>query len=248
MLYDGDNRITEMINAERLCWAPGSFNVKPRKVCALAFRVKGSADMICAGKRLFIDAGDVLYMPQGLGYRVDYSETEMLAFHFVTMRDDPEPEVYRLQNRSAVHRLMLQAADIWAKKEPGYVNYCTGLFYQVLGELCAQELQTQMPPHFQRTVNYIHQHFSESIEISELCKAVNISPTALRQNFKHYYGVTPTEYIRLLRLAYARNLIAGGMPVEQAAQECGVPDPKYFARLVKQEYGCTPRQLKLHGK
>ena len=248
MLYDGDNRIIELINAEKLCWQPGSFDVKPRKVCALAFRVKGAADMICAGKRYFIDAGDVLYMPQGLGYQVDYSETQMIAFHFVTEHDDPAPEVYRLQNRSAVHQLMLQAADVWAKKEPGYQNYCMGFLYQVLGELCGQGIQTQMPAHFQKAVTMIHQHFREPMEIDYLCQSARISPTAFRQYFRQYYGKTPTEYIRMLRLEYARNLIAGGMPVSQAAAECGIPDPKYFARLVKQFYGCTPRRLKLHGK
>ncbi len=248
MLFSGDNRITELVNAEKLRWMPGSFSVKPRSVCALAFRIKGSADMLCAGKHFFIDAGDVLYMPQGLGYQVDYTETDMLAFHFITEKNDPEPEVYRLKNRSAVHQLMLQAADIWAGKKPGYVNFCTGLLYQVLGQLCAQQLQEQMPPHFQNAVNYIHQHFTEPMEILRLCREVNISPTAFRQNFGHYYGMTPTEYIRSLRLEYARNLIAGGMPVEQAAQQCGISDPKYFARLVKAAYGCTPRQLKLHGK
>lgn len=248
MLYSGDNRITELVNAEKLCWMPGSFLVKPRTVCALAFRVKGTADMVCAGKRLFIDAGDVLYMPQGLGYQVDYTQTDMIAFHFITERSDPEPELYHLKNRSAVHQLMLQAADIWARKEPGYVNFCMGLLYQVMGQLCAQQMQEQMPPNFQNAVNYIHQHFTEPLEIGALCRNSHISPTALRQNFRQYYAVTPTEYIRSLRLEYARNLIAGGMAVEQAAHRCGIADPKYFARLVKGSYGCTPRQLKLHGK
>ena len=248
MLYDGQNRIIELINAERLSWMAGSFDVKPRKVCALAFRIQGSADMICAGKRYFIDSGDVLYMPQGLGYQVDYSDTQMIAFHFVTQCDDPAPEVYRLQNRSAVHQLMLQAADVWTKKEPGYLNYCMGFLYQVLGELCAQKIQTQLPAHFQKAVTLIHQHFREPLEIAGLCSEAGISPTAFRQYFRQYYRQTPTDYIRMLRLEYARNLIAGDTPVAQAASECGIPDPKYFARLVKQFYGCTPRQLKLHGK
>ena len=248
MIYEGINPVSHIVNAEHLCWQPGSFDVKPRKVSALAFRVKGSADMLCAGKRYFIDAGDVLYLPQGLGYQVDYGETEIYVFHFVTQRDDPEPEVFSVQNRSAIHQLMLRAADIWSKKEPGYVNYCTGLLYQVFGELCAQNVQIKMPPHFQRAVSYIHQHFRESLSIAQLCRQVSISPTAFRQYFGQYYQKTPTEYIRGLRLEYARNLIAGGMSIEQAAQECGIADPKYFARLVKQTYGCTPRQLKLYGK
>lgn len=248
MLYEGNNHITKIINAERLVWRPGTFDVKPRKVCALAFRVQGTADMRCAGKHYFIDAGDVLYMPQGLGYQVEYSQTEMFAFHFVTEKDDPEPEVYRLQNPREIHQLLMQAADLWSRKELGYVNYCTGLLYQVLGQLCAQNMQLEMPPHFRRAVSYIHQHFRENIAITELCRQVRISPTAFRQLFHQHFGMPPTEYIRRLRLEYARGLIAGGCTVEQAAQQCGIPDPKYFARLVQKEYHCTPRQLKLYGK
>lgn len=248
MFYDGNNPITKIINAERLAWQPGSFDVKPRNVSTLAFRVQGTADMRCAGKHYFIDAGDVLYMPQGLGYQVEYSQTEMFAFHFVTEKNDPEPEVYRLQDRREIHQLLMKAADLWSGKEPGYVNYCTGLLYQVLGELCAQNVQAQMPPHFRKALSYIHQHFRESIIIMEFCRQVRISPTAFRQYFNRYFGVPPTAYIRQLRLEYARGLIAGGHTVEQAAQQCGIQDPKYFARLIRQQYRCSPRQLRIYGK
>ena len=248
MIYDGTNLITQLINAEQLCWQPGSFDVKPRSVCALAFRVKGTADMHCAGKHYFVDAGDILYMPQGLGYQVDYSQTEMFAFHFVTEQSDPRPEVYTLQNRSRVHQLFLKAADLWKNKNPGYVNFCTAILYEVLGEICAENVQMQMPAHFKRAVDYIHQHFRENLSGVELCKDIGISPTAFRQLFQFHYGMTPTEYIRNLRLEYARNLIAGGASVEQAAQQCGIPDSKYFARLIKETYGCTPRQLHIYGK
>lgn len=248
MLYDGGNRIAEFVNAERLSWMAGTFNVKPRKVCALAFRIKGSADMVCAGKRYFIDSGDVLYMPQGLGYQVDYTQTDMFAIHFVMERDDLIPEVYSPQNRSRIHQLFMTAADLWREKKPGYINYCTAILYEILGELCAENMAANIPPRFKMAVDYIHQHFREPLQINALCKRINISATAFRQYFNQYYVMTPTEYIRKLRMEYARNLIAGGASVEQAAIECGIPDPKYFSRLVKNFYGCTPRQLKLHGK
>lgn len=248
MIYDGNNPITRIVNAEQLCWQPGSFDVKPRKVCALAFRIRGSADMHCAGNHYDIDAGEILYMPQGLGYQVDYTETEMIAFHFITEKNDGQPEVYTLQNRSRVHQLFLTAAELWKNKNPGYVNFCTSVLYEVLGEICAENMHVLMPEHFKRAVDYIHQHFRESFSIVGLCKTAGISPTAFRQLFQTHYGETPTEYIRNLRLEYARNLVAGGASVEQAAQKCGIPDPKYFARLVKQKYGCTPRQLHIYGK
>ena len=248
MLNDGSNHIIKLINAEQLCWMPGSFDVAPRKVCALAFRVKGTADMLCAGKHLFIDAGDILYMPQGLGYQVDYTETEMYAIHFVMEQDDPEPEVYSLKNFSRVHHLFMQAASLWAEKSPGYENFCMAVFYEVLGLISQEHIEEKLPSHFKKALSYIHQHFTEPISIAGLCQKVHISPTAFRQYFRTRFGMSPTAYIRNLRLELARNMIAGGSSVEQTAQASGVGDAKYLARLVKQKYGCTPRQLKLHGK
>ena len=248
MIYDGSNSIVKIVNAERLSWQPGSFDVKPRNVSALAFRIQGAAGMYCAGNHYNIDAGDILYMPQGLGYQVEYTATEMIAFHFVTEQNDLHPEVYTLLNRSRVHQLFLKAADLWKNKNPGYVNFCTAILYEILGEICAENLQSQMPEHFKRAVDYIHQHFREDFKITDLCKSTGICPTAFRQLFRIHYGVTPTQYVRNLRLEYARNLIAGGASVEQAAQQCGIPDSKYFARLIKETYGCTPRQLHIYGK
>jgi AraC-like DNA-binding protein len=55
-------------------------------------------------------------------------------------------------------------------------------------------------------------------------------------------------YITELRLEHARNRIAGGVPIERAAAESGWGDAKYFARVVKKYFGCTPRDLKNYGK
>ena len=51
-----------------------------------------------------------------------------------------------------------------------------------------------------------------------------------------------------LRLENARNLIAAGVPVATAAEESGFADPKYFSRVVKLKYQCTPKDLKNFGK
>jgi AraC-like DNA-binding protein len=248
MIYSGENRITKLINAEALCWKTGTFDVLPRKVCALAFRVEGTADMTCAEKHFYIGAGDVLYMPQGLGYQVDYSDTQMYCFHFVTEFDDPEPEVYKLPDPGKFHRLMLRAVELWSKKEPGYEQFCMGMLYQALGLLCQSHQAVQLPEHFKKAVSYIHQNFQQELSVNTLCRMACISPTSFRQMFQTYYKTTPTGYIQKLRLECGRNLIASGISVEQAAISCGIKDPKYFARLVRREYDCTPRQLKIYGK
>ena len=99
MILDGNNPIVKLENAEHHKWDAGIFDVAPRHYSALAFRLKGSADLHCNGKRFYVDVGDVLYMPQGLGYQVEYSLTDTYVIHFITSENDPLPEVYNLQIR-----------------------------------------------------------------------------------------------------------------------------------------------------
>ena len=81
-----------------------------------------------------------------------------------------------------------------------------------------------------------------------ICTEAGIGATQFRQLFKKYYQKTPMEYITSLRLEYARSLISNGVPVEKASFESGFNDSKYFARVVKKYFGCTPRELKTYGK
>lgn len=248
MIFDGHNPIVKFVNAEHLKWGQSVYDVAPRQYSALAFRLQGSADMICGGKHFLIDAGDVLYMPQGLGYQVKYSTTDMYVLHFVTANDDALPEVYHLQNHQEIQLLFKEAVEYWRARSSGYENFCTGILYRVLGMLCSQDTLEQYPVGFQRALQFIHENYRQKITTADICKYAGISPTSFRQNFQTYCHTNYIDYIRDMRLAYARRLIAGGVSIEQAAQLCGIGDPKYFARLVYKKYGCTPRQLKSYGK
>ena len=72
--------------------------------------------------------------------------------------------------------------------------------------------------------------------------------SAFRAMFRKQYGKTPVAYMTELRLERARTLLATGETVESAAFKSGFNDPKYFARVVRKFYGCSPRTLKNYGR
>ena len=98
------------------------------------------------------------------------------------------------------------------------------------------------------TISINANYKDSTLSIDKVCKKAGISATVFRQQFKKYYQKTPIEYITELRLEYARNLISRGTSIENAAFESGFNDSKYFARIVKKHFGCTPRQLRTYGK
>ncbi len=248
MLYQGDNPILGIEAVEHMQWSGGSFCVEPRNYCALAFRIRGTAQIDCQGSSYTVGTNDILYLPQDLGYTATYTDTEMIVIHFVTRKSNKRVEVYPMEDSGRIYKLFLRAHALWQNKEPGYKVYIMSQLYSILGTILETQTKTNLPPHFLRAVSYINANYRSALTMQTICEATGIGATVFRQLFKQHYRKTPVAYITELRLEYARSRIAGGMPIEQAATESGFNDPKYFARVVKKHFDCTPRDLKNYGK
>lgn len=249
MLSEGNNPILKIIGVEHMCWKGGVFDIKPREYSALAFRISGNATIITGGNAYYIHSNDILYMPQNIAYKAEYTDTEMLVIHFVTLENDSDMEVYSFQNVEQIYKMFLSALSFWKKKEPGYYVYTLSQLYMILGVILEKSTKTNQPQHFLDAMSFINSNYRNStLSIDRICAEVGISATVFRQLFKKYYQETPTEYITGLRLEYARSLISNGASIENATYESGFNDPKYFARVVKKHFGCTPRELKNYGK
>lgn len=249
MLYKGNNPILKIIGVEHMCWKGGIFDVKARDYSALAFRISGNATITTGRNAYYIQSNDILYMPQNIPYKAEYTDTEMLVIHFVTSENDSDMEVYSFQNVEQIYKLFLNALSFWKKKEPGYYVYTLSQLYMILGVILEKSTKTNQPEHFLNALSFVNSNYKNSaLSIDMICAEVGISATVFRQMFKKYYKKTPIEYITELRLEYARNLISSGTSIEQSALESGFNDSKYFARVVKKSFGCTPRGLKNYGK
>ena len=248
MLYTCTNPITSLLLVGRFSWEARCLSVEARPFSALAFRLKGGGSLTCGGKVYHLEPGDVLYMPQGLPYDHDYMDTDLLLFHFVTAENDREPEIYKLNNPEEISRQFQKAISLWDEKNPGYMGKCLSILYKILSLLAENEASISLPPHFVKAVSLLHEQYRKNdLCIGEICSQAAISQTVFRQLFSRHYGKTPVEYITELRLEYARNLLSAGCSVETAAQESGFSDAKYFSRIVKRHFGCTPRQLRHYG-
>ncbi len=249
MLYNANNPILTVVGVEHMHWEGGTFEVKPRDYSALAFRISGNAAFRCGEKEYTVHANEVLYLPQKMGYTAQYTDTEMIVVHFITAQDDSEIEIYPFEDGEQIYKMFLRLRALWKHKEPGYAVYSMAQLYTVLGTIFEKETKANLPAHFLKAVSFINSHYRDSaISVNTVCAEAGIGATVFRQLFKKHYRKTPIEYITELRLEYARNLISGGTSIENAAFESGFNDSKYFARIVKKYFGCTPRELKTYGK
>src|SRR2546427_2071619 len=79
------------------------------------------------------------------------------------------------------------------------------------------------------------------LSLSAMARFVNLSPSYLRHKFKAEVGITPTAYLKMLRMERARELLmTGGLIVKQVKLAVGVTSDSYFTNCFKRTYGSTP--------
>lgn len=99
----------------------------------------------------------------------------------------------------------------------------------------------------QRMQDYIEAHLSEDITISDLANVAMFSPWYARRIFIAHTGVTPSDYIRRLRLRKsALRLRDEKVNVSDVALDLGFGSVDGYTRAFAREFGCTPKQYALN--
>lgn len=94
-------------------------------------------------------------------------------------------------------------------------------------------------------VQYIDQHYSQSLSLEILADMCHGSPYHIQRTFKNIMGITPVEYIQTLRIAKAKELlVTSGQSVGEIGLLVGLANTPYFITLFKKKTGITPKQYR----
>ena len=79
--------------------------------------------------------------------------------------------------------------------------------------------------------------------INMLCQDMGMSRTLFFSKLKSLTGKAPQDFIRMIRLQKAVELLRTGMTVSEVACETGFVNTKYFSTLFKKEFGIQPSKF-----
>lgn len=97
----------------------------------------------------------------------------------------------------------------------------------------------------QKVKQYIHDHYAESMTLSDLAGLVGMSPVAFSRFFRQRTGRTLSEYIVDIRLGYAaRMLVDSAKNISEICYECGFNNLSNFNRTFKAKRHYTPRDFR----
>ncbi len=205
---------------------------------------------------LTLEAGGILYIPQGCNYSVTSEakeETGYIAIDFFA--DMPGTSIQLLRFARTFNPLVFFKTLLrhWIFEDPSKRYQCYAMFYSLLAENAScQDYHTfQQKNLIKESLSYLEQHiFDKDISISRMIACSNVSETYFRQLFHSIYGVSPKQYIQDRRLAHAYTILESGdySNICAIAAIVGYDDPLYFSRVFKRKYGISPSFLKYsHG-
>ena len=98
---------------------------------------------------------------------------------------------------------------------------------------------------FEQIKIYLSQHVKDKICLNELCKRFNCDKFNLLRQFKQYTGLSPINYLIMLRIQSAKELmISTDLPLVQIALESGFYDQSHFSNSFVKLVGLTPGEYR----
>lgn len=94
-----------------------------------------------------------------------------------------------------------------------------------------------------RLLDYISEHYSEDLKISDIAGWAHISETHFRRIFTSYMNMSPLDYINQVRIqAACEYLKKTDEPVAVIASKCGFPVSSTFNRNFRHIMGASPAE------
>lgn len=93
-------------------------------------------------------------------------------------------------------------------------------------------------------LNYINDHYTEDIGLTELADYAKMNPAYLSMLFKDFVGMSYIKYLTKIRLDKAKELLRGGVKVTEVSERVGYKDYRYFSQVFKKNEQMTPNKYK----
>jgi len=131
-------------------------------------------------------------------------------------------------------RLSRNGADEWA--------------YDALDMLVSEAvafLSIDLSARVSAVLESLHDEWNRPLERRRTPAEFGVSPQLIRREFKRAFGVTASDYRRLIRLDYARGLLwASRSRVAEIAAETAFADQSHLCRVLKEHTQLSPLELR----
>ncbi|MFZ4452700.1 helix-turn-helix domain-containing protein [Salibacterium aidingense] len=112
----------------------------------------------------------------------------------------------------------------------------------------AEELFPTLDTRFQQLFYFINDHLAEKLTLKTLADEVYLSESHLSLLFRKHLKMAPMEYVRMVRMQKARELLLSTtMPLKRVAETIGFDEQSQLSRAFRQTVGVSPAEYRRKG-
>lgn len=258
-----------VLNCTGLCVLPQPFSNRSevgREDYYLQYLIKGEMDVWLDGVRQVMRPGQVILYYPHTGYHYAMHGQEEVQYYWVHFTGADAGDL--VQNCRLPNQTLLDigsSASIQLDFEEVFRDFivrdsCFSLSAAAkLTSICVEisrrvEMAGSSPSEtdsrIYHSLAYIHKNYDRDLTIEQLAALEHLSVSRFRTLFKARTGLSPMDYLIILRLNHARQLMTQtDLTLREIADAVGYQDQLYFSRIFKKRTGYTPsayRQNLLH--
>lgn len=218
----------------------------------LTYVMGGEGYVEVAGREIFLGPEAGLLLPPGCLHRerTDHPQWDTLWVGFQGSLPD-ELGLAEPLALDAGYALRPWAEQIWLwrQRETGTIGPELAALGEFLLRACVrlarQENGTARKPWLASVQDYIDHHLASPLAVQQLAAVAGCSVGHFHRLFQQATGETPVQYLTRRRLEVALlYLRESGLPIQEIATAVGFPDPLYFSRVFRRQFGQSPSRTR----
>lgn len=234
--------------------------------------LRGIFQLTIDGQQIYANEGDVIFIQGGtlhggvpedciyecivFDMRILLSNNKLCSRQIQQlMRHEMAVSLNLSGNSGALKQAVEHLFKAMDEKKPGYEFLTQGALYTLLGIIFEEgacrvntspsNASSQQIKRFKDVLNYIEQHYTESISLEDMARVADLSPRYFCRFFRKMTQCTPTEYLNYYRIECACEQLAEiQISITDVALNCGFNDISYFIKAFHKAKGVTPKQYK----
>lgn len=231
-----------------------------RKHCHNHFEIyfitKGNCCYFIENKVYHLIPGDIILIPEGIMHKNTVYTRKLISCSEYFIPESVKPllpsllYLYRnLEITESIEQIFSQIEEEYAHKddlsEDIFKCYTHMLFFLLIRHP-NQFIPPQEEKHYiDDAITYLQNNYTKPISLQDISGRYFVSPEHFSRVFKERVGFNVSEYLNILRLQKAENLLKQltAAPITEIAQDCGFNDSNYFCVKFKKLYGMPPKKF-----
>lgn len=222
----------------------GTRQMVRRRFHGFILKLRGATEYAAGEDRWLLEAGQILFVPQGSCYQI--RQVEPGYSYVVNFTCPVEMEMGKLPLPAGMD-ITQPAEKMLRSYQRGSAYGALSCLYGILEKTERRYVSPGEKQLLEPVLAYLQQHLTDpEIDISCLADLAGVSQVYLRRVFKKQQGVSPAGFLIRQRLQLAQELLLSGeqLTVSQVAAMAGYRDALYFSRLFKRQLGLSPSEYR----